>query len=229
MSIATGLESILQEIGSRDKYTGSPVIKLNDDLVALSIASYKIGQRTLPATRWTDLAEVSATADDHAEAAALRKYYGHKFTMDALHGKNRSQFRQKMAAFLMGQHEILKSELGMVYRLPYFYAEDQAIDRVIESTVAVDVANRVIKNISAKFTLDQVVFRSRRAGDSYQYWLRSNQNLYPYMIAVKSDNPLRSMLASALQKPVDLTCMALPKSFHSVNRHYWQLSNVELV
>jgi hypothetical protein len=227
MSIATGLESILQEIGSRDKYTGSPAVKLNDDLVALSIASYKLGQQTT--TRWTDLAEVSATADDHAEATALRKYYGHKFTMDALHGKNRSQFRQKMAAFLSGQHEILRSELGMVYRLPYFYAEDQTIDRVIESTVSVDTVDLGVKPMTAKFTLDQIVLRSRRSGDHYQYWLRSDQNFYPYMISIKHDNLLKSMLESALRKPVDMKCMVFPKRFHNINRHYFQLASVELV
>jgi hypothetical protein len=228
MSIAIGLESILQEMGSRDKYTGSPAVKFNDDPVALSIASYKIGQKN-PALRWNDLDDVTANEDDHAQAAALRKYYGHRFTLDALHGKNRSQFRRKMASFLMGQHEILRSELGMVYRLPYFYAEDQAIDRVIESTVAVDTVDRVIKPRTAKFTLEQIVLRSRHAGDFYQYWLRSDQDFYPYMISIKSDNVLKSMLESALRKPVDITCMAFPKGFHNANRHYFQLANVELI
>lgn len=228
MSIAIGLESILEEIGIRDKYAGSPVVKCKDDPVALSIASYKIGQQS-PGNRWNDLDEVTATADDHAEAAAIRKYYGHQFTMDSLTGKNCSQFRRKMAAFLAGQHEILRSELGMVYRLPYFYAEDRAIDRVIESTVSVSNVDCVIKTMTAKFTLDQIVLRSRHAGDYYQYWLRSNQDFYPYMISIKSDNPLKGLLESTFQKPVDTTCTVFPKGFHSVNRHYFQLANISLI
>jgi len=228
MSIPISLESILQEIGNRDKYAGSPAVKFNDDPVALSIANYKIGQQN-PGNRWNDLDDIIATVDDHAEAAALRKYYGHRFTLAALAGKNRSQFRRKMASFLMGQHEILRSELGMVYRLPYFYAEDQAIDRVIESTVAVDAVDRFIKSITAKFTLDQIVLRSRNAGDYYQYWLRSDQDFYPYMISIKSDNPFKSMLESALRKPVDIKCMVFPKGFHNANRHYFELSQMELI
>lgn len=228
MSIALGVKSILEEIGSRDKYAGSPAVKFKDDPVALSIASYKISQR-IPGNRWNDLDEVTATADDHAEAATIRKYYGHQFTMDSLTGKNRSQFRQKMAAFLAGQHEILRSELGMVYRLPYFYAEDRATERVIDSTVAVSNVDCVIKTMTAKFTLDQIVLRSRHAGDYYQYWLRSDQDFYPYMISIKSDNPLKSMLESVFQKPVDITCTLFPKVFHSVNRHYFQLANISLI
>jgi hypothetical protein len=228
MSIAIGLESILEEMRSSDKYAGSPAVKFNDDPVALSIANYKIGQQN-SALRWNDLDDVTATADDHAQAAALRKYYGHRFTLAALAGKNRSKFRQKMASFLMGQHEILRSELGMIYRLPYFYAEDQAVDHVIESTATVDAVDRFIKPITAKFALDQIVLRSRNAGDYYQYWLRSDQDLYPYMISIKSDNSLKSMLESALRKPVDMKCMVFPKGFHNANRHYFQLANVELI
>ena len=228
MSIATGLESILQEMRSRDKYTGAPVVKFNDDPVALSIANYKIGQQN-SALRWNDLDDVTATTDDHTQAAALRKYYGHRFTLSALAGKNCSQFRRKMAAFLMGQHEILRSELGMVYRLPYFYAEDRAIDRVIESTSAVDTVDRFIKRMTAKFTLDQIVLRSRHVGDYYQYWLRSDQDFYPYVISIKSDNPLKSMLESTFRKPVDTTCMVFPKGFHHANRHYFELAQMELI
>ena len=69
----------------KNKPPAQPV-NFSDDPIALSWASYHVWKK-FPARRWVDLKDVEAHDWDREIAAATRKYYRDRFTVQALKGQ----------------------------------------------------------------------------------------------------------------------------------------------
>lgn len=228
----TTLESLLAEANMEKP---QPPISFKDDPIVLSCASYR-HWLTHPGTRWLDLEAVIATDEDKAMAGKIKDYYRGNITWNQLkYGGTLSDFRSKLGKLVCGNLIITKNELGMIYRLPYFYAEDIAVDRVMAQTSDDITKGQLARNLGqldGTYHLIERVFKSRRARESVNFWLKSDLCSAPCMIAVDQQNPLLPMLTGILsQDSIRLRAYLFPKQ-HRGNyreRAYYQLGNVEVL
>ena len=221
------IDSWLEEF--EDTKPGQPlkkrVLTFKEDPIALACASYRIWKET-PARRWTDLDTVVVWQDDIEQAQALRKYYRERLVMSALKNvnSNSSEFRRKLGALVTDQLEITKDELGLLYRLPYFYAEDLDLDYVVENTAGAKI--QPLPQDSEPMVLPfrplKKILRSRRSAETYQYWWTTHKHGVPFMIAVKTDNPLLSIIDTLFERDqIDLSCRVKPHEFIGYHRNRW--------
>ena len=170
-----------------------PKATFHDDPLALSFASYKLWKIN-PANRWATLETVKATQEDRETAVQARQYYNHKFMMRMLKGDELTDFQKKMAGFVAGTYQLNTEELGILYRIPYFYYEDIAIDHIVETGRKDLVHDPVMfERQGYELTFMQEVYRSRRGGDIIEFWFL-DQNQYPTVISVSTSNPLLSLM-----------------------------------
>jgi hypothetical protein len=205
-----------------------PDMTFNDDPVALAWAAYRVYLAN-PANRWADFADVEVTDQDRVQAQEIRSYYTGRILMDTMKSKNpMSEFRKKLYGLLIGETGLKKKDIGLLYRLPYFYVEDTALDQVIAQTQSASVMFGM--ELAGTFTLIKRILVSRRSGDFVQFWLRHHKRSEPFMIVVKTDNPLLTLLEGILENPVKLSATAYLKTHRGYhrNRQFHQLGNVKL-
>jgi hypothetical protein len=205
-------------------------MEFDEDPVASSCASYRAFLET--SIRWVELRDVTVTDQDREQAAQIRKYYSDRILLAAVAAKGEmSEFRRKLYGLLIGQTGIKKRDVGLLYRLPYFYAEDIAMDQVMEQTETVSDNGTSTRLVAGKFQVIRRVQVSRRSGESVQLWLQKDSGKFPYMIASKLDNPFLTLVESVLKQPIALQATAHLKHHrgHYRSRLYYQLANLELV
>jgi hypothetical protein len=207
-----------------------PDMTFADDPVALAWATYRI-YLSNPALRWTDFNDVDVIEEDRAKSQEIRSYYTGRILMDTMKSNNpMSEFRKKLYGLLIGQTGLKKKDIGLLYRLPYFYVEDTALDQVIAQTEAPKSA-LAQATITGTFSLIKRIQVSRRSTESVQFWLQHHKKTAPFMIAVKADNPLLPLLERILQCGLPISATAhfkIHRGYHR-NRGFYQLGNVELV
>jgi hypothetical protein len=205
-----------------------PDMVFNQDPVALACGSYRLFLET--SIRWTDLKDVTVTDQDREQADLVRKYYSDRILIAAVAARGEmSDFRRKLYGLLIGQTGLKKRDIGLLYRLPYFYAEDTAMDQVMQQTESATGART--RDVIGHFRVIKRIAVSRRSGESVQLWLQKDSDTVPYMIASKLDNPFLSLTESVLKLPSRLTATAHLKHHrgHYRNRLYYQLGNLEIV
>lgn len=206
------------------------LVTFKEDPVALSCASYRLWKTGGP--RWSDINFAPVSEEDRVTAAQLKKYYRERLVIDALkHGTNgRSEFRNKLAKLVVDELQFTDQEIGMLYRLPYFYEEDCALDRVVAQTETAEENFRGHKQ-TATYTLIEKVFRSRRSGDYYNYWLASDVDKAAYYVTIKDDNSMRPLFESVIQRPVRAESMIYTKTYQGYHRSrmYYAMANFVLV
>lgn len=201
-----------------------------EDPIALSCAAHRLWQKT-SVNRWPDLDDVVAEPQDHTQSQAIRKYYADRLIINLLQQEREvSSFRRKLYGVVTNSAQVTKAELGMIYRLPYFYAEDTALDQLVADTTSAEVY-RMGDEFTGEFVLKQRITKSRRSGEFVQFWLTRTGDTAAYGVMMKSDNPLLSLLTSVLDRPVTLKARAWTKPFrgHHCNRMYYQLGDLKLV
>jgi hypothetical protein len=212
----------------------SPEAAFDEDPLALSIMSYFVWKNN-PHRRWADLREVGRPTLEARELAhEIRKYYLHRNTMKVLMGQTPTEFQNKMNGFLADTRPLRVDELGILYRIPYFYQEDLGLDRVFEgATNILEVEGVPFSNhitLEARLTPVREVLRSRRAGDYVQFWF-SDINGQRHTYDVKADNKLITVFRSLFRQPELLikagARLEVLRGSHIPTR-YWRLVNLEL-
>jgi hypothetical protein len=205
------------------------LIALKDDPVVLACAAYRMYQEN-QRLRWLDFDQVVVWGEDREQAERLKAYYKNQFvetTFKMLKNTNNrglSPFRRKLYLLANNDLPITDREIGLLYRLPYFYAEDLALDEVMQSTES--VAHHVpAHEQTLNLTLIKKVLRSRTAGESNQYWFKDQSNSHAYMLSVKTDNVLANLFDSMAHKPLEVASTVLCKQMQGRPKHvYFQLA-----
>lgn len=221
----------LDSLVKAEKAESEP-IAFKDDPVAMAFSSYRAWQEN-HTSRWLNLGAVPVNEQDRENAELLRGYYRRVMTWQALKNGtgNSSSFRRKLAAIASNTHTYTKEDVGLLHRLPYFYYEDLALDRVFAATK--DPVQDIGRAEQIETTLTPVerILRSRRAGD-YIHFYWKDQNSVPNLLVVKSDNTLISIVEALFKQPtIKLQAVAFPKhprGYHQ-NRVVYQLANVEVL
>ena len=161
-----------------------------DDPIAMTCASYRLSQQGGYA--WLDLHAATVEPQDRETAAAIRKYYADRLLITALKSNGvMSEFRRKLYGVVTNNYQVKKSEEGLLYRLPYFYAEDTGLDHVMSQTQSASVVNAAPTKIAGKFTLVKKIFCSRASARSHwQFWFVRDTSPLPYLVEIKDDNVL---------------------------------------
>ena len=178
----------------------SPLV-FKDDPIAMACASYRLGQQG--GFAWLDLDATTVEPQDRETAAAIRKYYADRLLITALKSKGvMSEFRRKLYGVVTDSYQVKKSEEGLLYRLPYFYAEDTGLDHVMSQTQSASIADAATAKIAGKFTLVKKIFCSRaNAGSHWQFWFVRNNSPVPFMVEIKNDNVLYKLFDTLTQQP----------------------------
>jgi hypothetical protein len=212
-----------------------PDATFEDDPVALSITSYLIW-RNQPHRRWVPVNEVGrVTPDARAMAHELRKYYLHRGTMKVLQGHTPTEFQYKMNAFLSDIRPLKVDELGMLYRLPYFYQEDLALDQVFEGAQEIDLNGLGATTWMTLTTHTQLipireVLKSRKSGDYVQFWFQTTDG-HRAVYDVRADNKLITIFRSLFRRDsIQVKGSArvdVLRGSH-IRTNFWRLTNLEI-
>ena len=211
--------------------------RFSDDPVALSIQSYLIWKSN-PSRRWVPVDEVGrVTPEARAMAQELRTYFLHRNTMKVLQGQTPTEFQNKMNGLLNDIRLLQQDEMGLLYRLPYFWQEDLALDQVFEGATHIDVeppssglsAWRVVTTHARLIPIREVL-KSRKSGDFVQFWFSTHDG-ERCMYAVRADNSLIGVFRSLFKREsiqVKATAMLHRLPGSHIRTNYWKLSGLEL-
>ncbi len=212
----------------------------DEDPIALGCAAYRIWteNRTI---RWMDFDDVIVEAEDRELADRIRKYYQERtnhILIDILKkGPTAvSEFRKKLSLIVHNQmHQYTAQDRGILYKLPYFYNEDTALERLFADNAPAEyyrsLADRNPKPEQFRLTLIDSILISRKHGETTQYWFRDDATPTLYQWTIKNDNPLHSLVQSIVQRGwIDVCALAATKQIrHHTNSVYRSIFNVELV
>lgn len=205
-------------------------LTLNEDPLALSWASYR--HWIMGGGRWPSFDILEVQDVDRRQGQAMRSYYRGRLTWQQLKNRHElSSFRSRLAALLIDQEPLVEGDLGILYRLPYFWIEDQAHDRVFANRPVLSVLPVKHQDIETQLTLIETVLVSRRSRERIQFWFESDTGSVPVMLTVTEDNPLKTLLISLLDRgPVALRATLQPVHMRGYHREhvYYDLKNPRL-
>lgn len=206
----------------------------HEDPIALACAVHRqwCKDPTSNSNRWQDLAQASAEDQDRDMAVQIRQYYSNRIMLDLLRGTGTvSEFRKKLYGFVAQDRMLTANEIGLLYKLPYFYAEDTALDHVVSVIESCDAPKSMAQQVTAKFWPLHKILRSRKSGDMVQYWMRSDHGAGAYMLSIKLNDPYHKLIDGLMQQPVVLSTWLHAKSFMGYHRDRWYyaMNSIELV
>lgn len=223
------IEGWKNDIAQMDLSAAQPIV-FKDDPVAMAVSVHRCWKASpTSGARWADLETATITEEDRLVSEQLRKYYADRIMMTMLGNTKISDFRRKLYGVVSNTMSLEKKDIGLLYRLPYFYDEDLAVDRVMAQTES--VKERVpTERIQSRFTVIERVLRSRRAGDYTQLWMTREGSAEPYMITIKCDNPYHRLVTKLLEQPRELSAWAHVKYHQGYHRGhgYYMLGDIEL-
>lgn len=206
-------------------------IAFKDDPVAMTCASYRLSKEG--GFSWLDLHGVTVEPQDREEAINIRKYYADRLLITTLKSTRPvSEFRRKLYGVVTDNYQLKKSEEGLLYRLPHFYAEDTGLDHVMSQTQSASISTEFPKIVEAKFTLVKKIFCSRATGRSHwQFWFSSNISPAPFLTEIKDDNVLYKLFDTLTKQPQMFSTITHFKHHrgHHRDRVYFKMTQVDLV
>jgi hypothetical protein len=172
----------------------------SDDPLALSCASYRI-YKEQAARRFTNIDLVKATQEDRVHAQAIRDYYNQRYTMRVLKGGQLTEYQQKTAQFLSGLHHLTTEELGLLYKLPYFYEEDRALEQVVATTGSAEFQLPHLSQLT-NYTLTPLIeiLKSRKGAEIVEFVYRDQHN-HAVIIVVRAGDNMAHMLRGLFRQP----------------------------
>lgn len=167
------------------------VEQFREDALSLSWASYRYWIET--GHRWREIRDCEATERDHEMAALTRSYFRNKIMMRMIKDQPLSNFQKDLYDMLCGP--VRRKHMGMLYRLPYFYAEDHEKLRLCDQYPPVTDEQYQSKRGVQSLTLTPVtaILCSRKRDEVTQYWFR-DQDQVPVCWSVSSTNALGSLI-----------------------------------
>lgn len=205
-----------------------PPISFVDDALALSCASYRLGEAGLG--KYHELNSLSVLPADRDQAANIRSYYRSKFTWQTLQtGQSLSEFRRK-AMLIMEGAPVTNKELGILYRLPYFYVEDTEHEAVFNLLPACAMPFELAIGAADEFEPIRKIKILRKAREFTRYWLKAKRATALCAVVVDEQNTLKPLFNSMFERgPVTLQANWHPKQmWESTNQKYYQLAQLQL-
>lgn len=165
-------------------------VRFAEDPIALACANY----RETSSGRFHgfgDLNSVTVNEKDREEAARVRRYYSDRFAMSVLRGYTLSEYRKKLYAVMNDNAPLKRKDLGLLYKLPYFYQEDMVLEQLALENFNSD--RNIDQTLVARLT-PKTSYRSRRKNfEGVIYWWTTDEN-HLVQWPVSEKNPLGSLV-----------------------------------
>lgn len=143
-------------------------------------------------------------------AERMRKYYTRKFFWNNLAGNGRlSDYRGRVCHLLENHVRTCKEQdVGIYYKLPYFYQEDMAYEDFKKQYNTTDVP-RVMNNsaLTAKSQLTLTYLKTttsrQKKRNLHRFWF--TEGTYLFNIEIANDNPLLDMFTQLVVEKMTIT------------------------
>ena len=203
------------------------------DPLALSWACYRRSVADNVSAYFPDLSSVTPIAEDFAKAEESRAFYRDRIMFDKIRYSTVSRFRNDLYVML-STGQITSENIGMLYKIPYFYTEDTAKQNLKQIFHGHEIKKQHgLFNGAVAMDLTLMpkakVRRFRRSNDILEFWLADQRNR-PYMTMVAKNNPLLKLWESVFKTPcLDVRAYAgVRAKHHNIEFDYYQLSQIEL-
>jgi hypothetical protein len=206
----------------------SKVCKFNDDPIALSCYAWRQAQQGY--SPYQDFELCKPELVDREMALKVRKHFLDKLTLARLRSEQMSPFRIKLGAWLVGNHELVEKDIGLVYQLPYFYIEDLKMVEICTDVETVPAhVNGVRKDHVLRLTPWTTLDVHRRGNQTTQFWFKDEYNQGVRVVTRKSDEFYQ--LLNSFMNFNSLTVMSYThaRKFFDSEKAYLQLRNVRLL
>lgn len=213
---------------SEQQFTQDPLVLAvaNKDLISMGAGEFY----SLNDARVAD--HVNDTIRQHAET--IRKYYSRKFFWKNLAdgARSLSDYRSRLCYLLENRVHVCKDkDVGIYYKLPFFYDEDMTYDdfkRQYNTTDVPRVGRISTPNVKHQLTLTHVkttVSRQQQRNVN-RFWF--TDNTYLYAIEVAGDNPLLDLFRQLIVNKVAIVF----DTYYNVDRidqmYFYKLFNFTL-
>lgn len=213
-------------------------IEYADDALTLSCVSYRLWLEK-SWIRWSRLEEVTdkVTEADRVMAQNIRDYYVSRLTFARLCNIPLTAFQENLGAFLIDKRVLKTSEQGLLYCLPYFYAEDCGKDWVFENTEPVNFEGNDEHPFPKHITFEGLilspikeVYAFRKTGDKHLFWFKDQKN-HPFVFEIKTGNTLISLFRSLFKRQkitIDCSVRAVKLNGPRRRQSYYKILDPEL-
>jgi hypothetical protein len=189
-------------------------IKFKEDPLVLSVSLKDLMEHNFGAFYSLEDDRVLNNIKDDTRALAeqIRKYYGKKyFWTNLTNTRQISDFRGRVCYLLENRIHVCEGkDVGIYYKLPYFYEEDMVYDDFKKQYNTTDVPHIVRGGFQNKPVKSQLVLKYLKTTSSRQqkrninrFWFTDNQ--YLYNIEVANDNPLLEMFKQLITEDTEIT------------------------
>ena len=145
-------------------------------------------------------------------AEQIRKYYGKKyFWTNLTNTRQISDFRGRVCYLLENRIRVCEGkDIGIYYKLPYFYDEDMIYDDFKKQYNTTDVPQIIRGGFLSKPVKSQIKLKYLKTTSSRQQKRNVNRfwftdDTYLYSIEVANDNPLLDMFKDLVVEKVEVT------------------------
>lgn len=201
-------------------------LNLPHDPLVLSWGRYHREQSGQP---YVSLENIVPTAQDQEQAQLCRRYYQDKIMMLRLRGREPSSFQNELYSMLTGIAR--KKHWGMLYRLPYFYVEDQlraALPTQFQPWDR-DLYVRDRPEVLLNLVPVQIIDCRRRSEDRRQYWWRDQLGGAAVLWQVSMKNSLFSLVQGLWDRQQPVRVTGRPSIIQRQEWSYLQLQYPRLV
>lgn len=206
------------------------------DPLALAWAAYHVWQKW-PQRRWVPFDSIEAHDHDLEMAKVTRRYYRDRLTMKVLRGQELTPIQREMLDISQGG-TMRVCHMGLLYRMPYFYAEDVKRDDLAShysTLVPASIKTRqawrpapLLEHQVQDLRPVTQILRTRKSGDVDEYWWRNCED-QPVLWSVVSNNPLRSVVDSLWRRDhVTVRAFFHHGQVRGQDFWHWYVSGVEL-
>ena len=172
----------------------------SEDVLVLSCCIQRLANNQSPSMRYSrslNSDELPALVSDldRQKAKNIRKYYNDKLLVLTLQGKQLTKFRKDLQKFLNSEPDkVLESLCGIVYRLPYFYDYDKAVDDIFKSSYFKNTRfNDMHELVKRNLKFVAKIENQRKHSNNTEYWFE-DESLNKVMFSITTNNPLISLL-----------------------------------
>lgn len=213
---------LLHDLTNMDT-TDDRVLVLKDDPLALSCASWRRCQ--LGGTRYSDFALLTVEQEDRDLAQSVRRHYQDRVMLRRLRGRELTPFQVELYQMLSG--DVRHKHMGMLYRLPFFFHEDQQRQKLLDLYEKQEPTDqdRIALSLEQPTTLTLYpviqIYAGRRKSETQEFWWRQQQGL-AVKWSVNQFNLLIGLVESIWHatSPVQIQC-------HCHWRNWGQLHYIE--
>jgi hypothetical protein len=190
------------------KPTVKPTALTSEDLIALSVAWYRLRKNSQAAFLGIDnltstILAKEVTQDDRVVADQIRKYYSQKLMMIKLTKNSISKFREDLNVFIHSTSPTTDDKmLPLAYRLPEFYDYDTAFD-LFKQEFNTKVTDHVYSYRTTQLTFLKSFTVGKSTNKRKEFWFSDTyKNLVNFNLL--NNNPLISLLEKQFHSPINL-------------------------